>query len=158
MSSFSIADVATPPSEDFCTVFFRIIKSAAENNMENLKGSSLGTETKGYNKIERWKSIENLPGFENGIVTKSFGVSFTCNLWTCNEMNDTLVKMYDQWVYTIDDCLSPSWMINETPKEGFYKKMSVSRRDASEILAFPNINLEILKINDKCCLQLKIVK
>jgi hypothetical protein len=144
--------------DDFCKVFFKIIKSAVENNFEDLKSTPLGATLKRYNKVEKWKSIENFEGYDEGVITKSFGTSYTCNLYTCVDMGDAMVRMYEQISFTIDDCLSPAWQIYETPKEGFHKKLSISRRDASEVLNFPNINLEILQFDGKYVLQLRIVK
>ncbi len=147
-----------PQGEDFCTVFFRIIKSAVETNFENIKGPSQGITTKGYNKIEKWASAENLPGYENGVITKSFGTSFTTNLMTSADLSEALTKSYDSWAYEIDDCLSPAWQIYEVPKDGFYKKMSISRRDPNEVLKFPNVNLEVNMVEGQFTLQLRIIK
>lgn len=144
--------------EDFCTVFFRIIKSAVETNFESIKGENMGLVMKGSNKIEKWKSVENLPGYTNGIISKSFGTSFFTTIWESNEVDASMTGAYDQFVLTIDDCLSPAWVIQQTPKEGLYKKMSISRRQAEEVLKFPNITLEINRVDDKYALQLRIVK
>lgn len=145
--------------DDFCKVFFKIIRSGVDNNFEDIKSQSLGVTMKNYNKIERWKSVENFDGYEEGIISKSFGTSYTCNIIVCNEMGDSIIKKYDEMSFTIDDCLSPAWQIYETPKEGLYKKLSVSRRDAAEVVKFPNVNMEIVKTdNNKFALQLRIIK
>ncbi|MSQ80067.1 MAG: hypothetical protein EXR21_10445 [Flavobacteriaceae bacterium] len=147
-----------PQEEDFCMVFFRIIKSAVETNFENMKGPSQGITSKGYNKIEKWASAENLPGYKNGIITKSFGTSFTTNLMSSSELTEAMTKAYDQWAYEIDDCLSPAWQIYNVPQEGFYKKMSISRREQKELLTFPNVNLEVNMVDGKFTLQLRVIK
>ncbi len=147
-----------PQEEDFCTVFLRIIKSAVETNFESMKGPSQGITSKGYNKIEKWASAENLPGCKNGIITKSFGTSFTTNLMSSSELTEAMTKAYDQWAYEIDDCLSPAWQIYDLPQKGFYKKMSIGRRDPNEVLKFPNVNLEVNMVEGQFTLQLRIIK
>lgn len=144
--------------DDFCKVFFKIVKSGTESNFEDIKSTSLGFTMKGYNKIEKWKSFENFENYEEGVITKSFGTSYTCNLFTSPELGDAMIKKYEEISFTIDDCLSPAWSIYETPKEGMHKKVSIARRDAAEASRFPNINLEINLVDGKYNLQLRIVK
>lgn len=150
---------AVPMSDAaFCKVFFKIIKSGAENNFEDLKGVSLGITMKGYNKIEKWKSVENFEGFEEGIISKSFGTSYIANLTAHSELNDNLKRTFDQLALIIDDCLSPNWVIFEMPREGLYKRVSISRRDADEAVKFPSITMEVIQQEGKYILQLRIVK
>lgn len=144
--------------EDFCTVFFRIIKSAVEQNFDNIKGKSLGTVRKGNNFIQKWESIENLPGQSNALITKSFGTSFTTTIMVADQINDSMKNIYEKIGFEIKDCLSPSWLIRETIVDGLYKKISIGRRDSTEMLKFPNILLEIENIDGKYVLYFKVIK
>ncbi len=144
--------------EDFCTIFFRIIKSGVEQNFDNLKGKSLGTVRKGNNFIQKWESIENLPALGNGLITKSFATSFSTIIYEADQINDSMKTIFDKWGFDIKDCLSPSWLIRENVVDGMYKKISVGRRDPTEMLKFPNVNLEIENINGKYVLYFKVIK
>lgn len=142
----------------FCKVFFKIIRSAVENNFEDIKGTSLGVTVKGYNKIEKWKTTENFEGYEEGYLSKSFGIAYITNLYTSAQMDEAMVRAFENAAFIIDDCLPPSWIIYETPKEGLHKRISISRRDADEAIKFPSITLEINQIEGKYMLQLRIVR
>jgi len=144
--------------EDFCTVFFRIIKSGVENNFDNIKGKSLGTVRKGNNFIQKWESIENLPGLSHGLIAKSFGASFTSIILEADQITDSMKTTFEKWGFDIKDCLSPSWLIRETAEDGLYKKISIGRRDPAEVLKFPNIILEIENVNGKYTLYFKVLK
>ncbi len=150
--------ISVKDDEDFCTVFFRIIKAGVEQNFDNLKGKSLGTVRKGNNFIQKWESIENLPGLNNGLITKSFATSFTTTILESDQLSDSMKTMYDKWGFDIKDCLSPSWLIRESAIEGLYKKISIGRRDPTEMLKFPNIILEIENVNGKFVLYFKVIK
>lgn len=144
--------------DTFCKVFFKIIRSAVENNFDDIKGPSLGITMKGYNKIEKWKSTENFEGYDEGYITKSFGTSYVANLYKADQVDEGMIRAFEQLAFIIDDCLSPTWIIYETPKEGMHKKISISRRDASEVVKFPSITLEINQVDAKYFLQFRIVK
>ncbi|MDZ4756859.1 MAG: hypothetical protein SGJ10_01800 [Bacteroidota bacterium] len=144
--------------EDFCTVFFRIIKAGVEQNFDNIKGKSLGTVRKGNNFIQKWESIENLPGQSNAQITKSFATSFTSTILEADQITDSMKTIYEKWGFEIKDCLSPSWLIRESAVEGLYKKISIGRRDPTEMLKFPNIILEIENLNGKYVLYFKVIK
>lgn len=145
--------------EDFCTVFFRIIKASVEQNFDNIKGKSLGTVRKANNFIQKWQSIENLPGQANALITKTgFATSFTTTIYEADQINDSMKTMFDKWNFDIKDCLSPSWLIRETVVDGFYKKISIGRRDPAEMVKFPNIILEIENVDGKYVLYFKVIK
>lgn len=145
-------------AEDFCTIFFRIVKSSVEQNFDNLKGKSLGSVRKGNNIIEKWESVENMPGMTNGLITKSFATSFSTVLFTTTELNDSIKNEYERYGFELKDCLSPSWSVRENEVPGIYKKISVGRKDPNEMLKFPNIILEVESNGSNFNLVFKVIK
>lgn len=146
------------PAESFKQALQHVINSATKSKFSDIQGEKFETLKKGNNVIEKYQTIDSLPGSVQNYIQISFARSFRSVLFSSTEITDEMKDMFNLYSGLVKQCTPECWwfVAEVTHPDGNYKSLSASRKQKSEVNVYPDINLEIVKKNGMYVLQLSV--